>query len=72
MANKPGWNKGVRCDAGIVYLQRHPYVMAIMMKYGSGTPESLDAMIASLARTVHSAMITLEQSNAFGQIVYPS
>ena len=72
VANKPGWNKGVRCDAGIVYLQRHPYVMAIMMKYGSGTPESLDAMIASLARTVHSAMITLEQSNAFGQIVYPS
>ncbi len=70
VANKPGWTSGVRCDAGIVYQSRAPYALAIMLKYGNGTPEALDAAIIGLARTAADAIAILDRSNAFGHGVF--
>ena len=42
IANKPGSVNGVRCDAGIVYLPRRPYAVAIMAKYGAGSDIAQD------------------------------
>ena len=33
VANKDGWMGGVRCDNGIVYLPKGPYVISVMAKH---------------------------------------
>ena len=33
VANKDGWMGGVRCDNGIVYLPKEPYVVSVMAKH---------------------------------------
>jgi beta-lactamase class A len=70
VANKPGWTSGVRCDAGVVYLPRTPFALAIMLAYGGDRPEALDAAVVALARTTYEAMAILERSNAFGHAVF--
>ncbi len=66
LANKPGGMDRVQCDAGIVYLPRKPYIVAIMTKYGM-----LDAMehrqfIVDTSRLVHETMSTLDATNDYG------
>ena len=72
VANKPGGMDKVRCDAGIVYLERRPYILAVMTKYFGGDPMDQDYWVADTIRIVHSAMHNLDDASAHGQgIVAP-
>lgn len=67
VASKPGGMTRVRCDAGIVFLPRRPYGIAVMTKYGLGHPLDLEIAVANVVRTVHETMVALDDSSIFGQ-----
>ena len=69
-ANKPGYVENVCCDAGIVYLPRRPYIVAIMTKYGLGNTEEQERFIVDCAQAVHRTMDSLSKSNSYGRSVY--
>lgn len=71
VANKPGWVEGARCDAGIVYLARRPYAVAIMTKYAQGSAEEHEQFVITLGRTIHRTMAVLDGANCYGRAVYP-
>lgn len=70
VANKPGWVEGARCDAGIVYLPRRPYALAIMSKYAQCSDEGHEQALITLARMIHRWMSVLDRSNRYGRAVY--
>ena len=67
VASKPGGMARVCCDAGIVFLARRPYVIAVMTKFGQGHPVDQEMAVVDLVRTVHTTMTTLDGSTVFGQ-----
>ncbi len=69
-ANKPGYVANVCCDAGLVYLPRRPYSVAIMTKYGRCSTEEQEQFVVSCAQTVHESMDSLSKSNSYGRSVY--
>jgi beta-lactamase class A len=69
-ANKPGYVENVCCDAGIVYLPRRPYIVAIMTKYALCSTEVQERFIVDCAQTVHRTMESLDKSNSYGRSVY--
>lgn len=69
-ANKPGWVDRAMCDAGLVYLARRPYIVAIMTKYGMCDKLEQEAFIVNCTRTIHETMASLDRSNQFGRSVY--
>lgn len=70
VANKPGWVEGARCDAGIVYLPRRPYAVAVMSKYAACDDQEHEQRLIALARTIHHWMGLLDRSNRYGRAVY--
>lgn len=70
VANKPGWVEGARCDAGIVYLPRRPYAVAIMSNYAWCSDEEHEQRLIALARLIHHWMSVLDRSNRYGRAVY--
>jgi beta-lactamase class A len=71
LAGKPGGMDNVRTDAGIVYLDRRPYAMCVMTKYGMCLPSEQEQFIADVARTVHRHMTTLAVTSVHGQGLPP-
>lgn len=67
LANKPGGMARVRCDAGIVYLERRPYAMAVMTKYAICEHPDQVQFIVDTARLIHETMSVLADTNEFGQ-----
>jgi len=67
VANKPGGMERVRCDAGIVYLPRRPYAVAIMTKFGICDAAKQEWFIVEAAQFVHETMATLDGSSDHGQ-----
>jgi len=67
LANKPGGMSRVRCDAGIVFLERRPYAMAIMTKYALCEHPDQEQFIVDTARLIHSTMSVLADTNEYGQ-----
>ena len=67
LANKPGGMEQVRCDTGIVYLERRPYAIAVMTKFALCGPPEQDRFVIDTARTVHETMVMLDSSSKFGQ-----
>jgi beta-lactamase class A len=67
LANKPGGMSRVRCDAGIVFLERRPYAMAIMTKYALCEHPDQERFIIDTARLIHGTMSVLADTNQFGQ-----
>lgn len=67
LANKPGGMDNVRTDAGIVYLDRRPYAICIMTKYGMCVPHEQESFMAEITRTVHQHMTTLNVTSVHGQ-----
>ena len=53
VASKPGSVEGVRCDAGIVYLARRPYAVALMTSYATCDDLAQDRWLIETAQTVH-------------------
>lgn len=66
VANKPGGMDRVQCDAGIVYLPRKPYIVAIMTKYGMLDALEQRQYIVDTARLVHETMNVLDATNDLG------
>ncbi len=66
LANKPGGMDKVQCDAGIVYLPRKPYIVAIMTKYGMMDGQEQRQFIVDTGRLVHETMSTLDATNDYG------
>jgi hypothetical protein len=67
LANKPGGMSRVRCDAGIVFLERRPYAMAIMTKYALCEHPDQERFIVDTARLIHGTMLVLADTNEYGQ-----
>lgn len=66
LANKPGGMDRVRCDAGIVFLRRRPYAIAVMTKFGIGDLLEQERFIIDAARDVHETMLALDGTNEHG------
>jgi len=54
LAHKSGWYDDVANDVGLVYHDQSAYALAVFTQ-GIADPESANATIAAIARTVHSA-----------------
>jgi beta-lactamase class A len=67
LANKPGGMERVRCDAGIVYLERRPYAMAIMTKFALCESPDQEWFVIDAARTIHETMAVLDTTSDYGQ-----
>ncbi|MBV7332432.1 class A beta-lactamase-related serine hydrolase [Chloroflexi bacterium TSY] len=67
VASKPGGMTRVRCDAGIVFLSRRPYIIAVMTKYGLGHPLDQEMAVVDVVRTIHETMVALDDSSVYGQ-----
>ena len=67
LANKPGGMERVRCDAGIVFLERRPYAMAVMTKSALCDPPEQERFVIDVARKVHETMSMLDSTSEFGQ-----
>lgn len=71
-ASKPGWVERACCDAGLVYLPRRPYTVAIMTKYALCDTETQQRFVVDCAHTIHATMALLDKSNRYGRSVYES
>ncbi len=67
VANKPGGMERVRCDVGIVGLERHPYAVAVMTKFGLEHPYAQENRLVSIIRRVHEYMVAIDRSSRWGQ-----
>ena len=67
VASKPGGMIRVRCDTGIVFLPRRPYLIAVMTKFGGEHPLDQEKAVTDVVRTVHETMAILDDSSEFGQ-----
>ena len=67
LANKTGGIENVQCDAGIVFLPRRPYAIAVMTKFGMRGPETAQHLITEVARLTHETMVTLDTTTEFGR-----
>lgn len=67
LANKPGGMERVRCDAGIVYLPRRPYAVAIMSKFALCERMEHERFIIDVAQTIHQTMVALDSTSDYGQ-----
>ena len=67
LANKPGGMELVRCDAGIVYLPRRPYAMAVMTKFAMCEPTDQERSVIEMARAIHATMTVLDGTSEYGQ-----
>jgi hypothetical protein len=67
VANKPGGMDRVRCDAGIVYLPRRPYAVAIMTKFALCGPIEQERFVIDVGRTIHETMAVLDGTSDYGQ-----
>ncbi len=67
VSNKPGGMERVRCDAGIVWLERHPYALAIMTKFSMDHPNRHENRLLAVVRLVHQYMVAIDRSSSWGQ-----
>ncbi len=67
VSNKPGGMDRVRCDAGIVWLPRHPYALAVMSKFGMEHPYRQENRIVAVVQLIHDYMVTIDRSSSWGQ-----
>jgi len=67
MANKSGSMDHVRCEAGIVYLPRRPYAMAIMTKFAICDDADLEWFLTDTARMIHRSLSLLDGTSDYGQ-----
>ena len=69
LANKSGAMGRVRSDAGIVFLDRRPYAIAMMSTFGLGEPYLHDQALVNVARTVHETMVAIDDASGYGQAI---
>lgn len=67
LANKPGAMDRVRCDTGVIFLPRRPYVLSVMTKFGDLAPVDQERWIIDVTRVIHSTMSMLDTTSTWGQ-----
>jgi beta-lactamase class A len=67
LANKPGGMDRVRNDAGIVFLERRPYAICVMSKYGTTTHVDQEQEITGIAGVVFRYFDVLDRVSPWGQ-----
>jgi beta-lactamase class A len=70
LASKPGAVERVRCDAGLIYLPRRPYAIAIMSKFAFCSVVEQEQFLADVAQIAYETMCALAASNRFGHEVF--
>jgi beta-lactamase class A len=70
VANKPGLVEAARCDAGLVYLPRRPYAIAMMTKYALCDAITHEDFIGRASLTVYETMEMLDKTNRYGRALY--
>lgn len=68
VANKPGTLDGVEVDAGIVYVERRPYILAVMTTYLSDNAAG-EAAITSASRAAFEYFDRLAKSSEYGRSI---
>ena len=70
IANKPGALEGVRNDAGIVFLPRHPYVIVVMGTYLRREADGEEA-IRRISRAAFDLFDRLDRATDLGRVISP-
>ncbi len=70
IADKPGSLPGVRCDAGIVFIPGHPFILSVMTTY-LGNDASGEAAIEQVARSAYDYFSRLAGSSSYGRQMPP-
>jgi beta-lactamase class A len=66
--DKPGELDAVRCDAGIIEIPGHPFVMTVMTTYLASNDEGENA-VKEVARLVYEYFDRLSRSSAYGRFI---
>lgn len=66
--DKPGELDAVRCDAGIIEIPGHPFVMTVMTTYLASNDEGENA-IKEVARLVYEYFDRLSRSSSYGRFI---
>ena len=66
--DKPGELDAVRCDAGIIEIPGHPFVMTVMTTYLASNDEGENA-IKEIARLVYDYFDRLSRSSSYGRFI---
>lgn len=68
VADKPGELEAVRCDSGLVFLKKRPYIICVMTTYLSPT-ENGNEVIRQIGRLFYNHFDRLERSSQYGRII---
>lgn len=68
VADKPGELEAVRCDSGLVFLRKRPYIICVMTTY-LGPAEDGNAVIRKVGRLVYNHFDRLDRSSEYGRII---
>lgn len=68
VADKPGELEAVRCDSGLVFLRKHPYIICVMTTYLSPMEDG-NSVIRKVGRLVYDHFDRLERSSEYGRII---
>lgn len=68
VADKPGELEAVRCDSGIVFLAKRPYIICVMTTYLSPAEDG-NAVIRKIGQLVYRYFDRLERSSEYGRII---
>jgi beta-lactamase class A len=66
IANKEGEIEGIRCDAGIIFLENHPYVICVMTKLLPSSTAGTE-IISAVSRTAFNYFERMANSNEYGR-----
>ena len=68
VADKPGELEAVRCDSGLVFLKKKPYIICLMTAYLAPSEDG-NAVLRKIGRLVYNHFDRLERSSEYGRIV---
>jgi len=68
VADKPGELEAVRCDSGLVFLKKRPYIICLMTTY-LAPYEDGNSVIRKIGRLVYEHFDRLERSSEYGRII---
>jgi beta-lactamase class A len=68
VGDKPGALDAVRCDAGIIEVEGHPFVMNVMTSYLADNDDG-ERAVKEIARRVYAHFDRLSRSTAYGRVI---
>jgi beta-lactamase class A len=68
VADKPGELEAVRCDLGLVFLKKHPYLIGVMTTYLSAEIDG-NEVIKRIGKLAFKHFDRLERSSEYGRII---